>query len=364
MSHLRERKEKICLNCKSVIYGRFCHLCGQENTEPKESFWGLITHFVYDITHFDGKFFDTTRYLLFRPGYLALEYLRGRRASYLNPVRMYIFTSAFFFILFFGFIRDMPTNQAVVAEQRAGLMKEKGELENALVRESDPGKKKALEKKLNKVKQKIAVVGQTGIFKISEEDTGVDQGPPFKDSEYPKTVRAYDSAQRSLSPEKRDNWIQRFGKRKFISINERYPNNGKSFWIKLRDKFYHSIPQMMFVSLPLVALLLRLLYMRRKQYYYVNHIIFTVNLYIAVYILLLVSYGLEALYNWTNIDLFSWLAGLTYIAVFYYVYKAMRNFYQQRRAKTLLKFFLFLLAFFFLISFLLVIYFLTSALQI
>ena len=100
MSHLHERKEKICLNCKSVIYGRFCHVCGQENIEPKETFWGLLTHFVYDVTHFDGKFFDTTKYLLFRPGFLALEYLRGRRASYLNPIRMYVFTSAFFFIIF------------------------------------------------------------------------------------------------------------------------------------------------------------------------------------------------------------------------------------------------------------------------
>ncbi len=28
----------------------------------------------------------------------------GRRASYLDPIRMYIFTSAFFFIVFFSFV--------------------------------------------------------------------------------------------------------------------------------------------------------------------------------------------------------------------------------------------------------------------
>ncbi|MBP0577674.1 DUF3667 domain-containing protein, partial [Campylobacter jejuni] len=76
---------------------------GQENIEPKESFWHLTTHFIYDITHFDGKFFSTLKYLLFRPGFLSKEYLKGRRAGYLHPVKMYVFTSALFFLIFFSF---------------------------------------------------------------------------------------------------------------------------------------------------------------------------------------------------------------------------------------------------------------------
>ena len=101
MGCAQERKEKICLNCTADLQGRYCHICGQENTEPKESVWGLITHFFYDITHFDGKFFSTLKYLAFKPGFLSAEYVKGRRASYLNPIRMYVFTSAIFFIIFF-----------------------------------------------------------------------------------------------------------------------------------------------------------------------------------------------------------------------------------------------------------------------
>lgn len=364
MSHLPERKEKICLNCKSVIYGRFCHVCGQENTEPKETFWGLITHFVYDITHFDGKFFDTTKYLLFRPGYLALEYLRGRRSSYLNPIRMYIFTSAFFFILFFAFIVDMPSNTQVVAEERAELLNEKKELESSLAKETNLQKKEKLQKQLYNVNKKLDFVGKTGLFKISNDTSSEKQGPPFGDGEFAKTINEYDSIQRSLPPEERAGWLSRLVMHKAISINERYPNGGRDFWLKLREKFYHSIPQMMFVSLPLVALILRLLYLRRKQYYYVNHLIFTINLYIAVYILLLIYYGLTALYNFTTFPLFSWLEFFVQLFVLYYVYKAMRNFYQQRRAKTLLKYFLFLIVFFMLMFLLMAVFFFTSALQI
>jgi hypothetical protein len=38
----------------------------------------------------------------FRPGFLSREYMKGRRASYLHPIKMYVFTSAIFFLLFFS----------------------------------------------------------------------------------------------------------------------------------------------------------------------------------------------------------------------------------------------------------------------
>ena len=101
MSHAPERKEKNCLNCGATVLGRFCQVCGQENVVPKESFWKLVIHFFYDITHFDSNFFYTLKYLLFKPGFLSKEYLNGRRARYLNPVKMYVFTSAIFFLIFF-----------------------------------------------------------------------------------------------------------------------------------------------------------------------------------------------------------------------------------------------------------------------
>ena len=102
MSHRPERKEKNCLNCGTTVQGKYCHVCGQENVEPKETFLGMVTHFFNDITHFDGKFFTTLKDLLFKPGFLSAEYMKGRRMRYLNPIRMYVFTSAIFFLIFFS----------------------------------------------------------------------------------------------------------------------------------------------------------------------------------------------------------------------------------------------------------------------
>ena len=70
--------------------------------EPKESVGHLIRHFFEDITHFDGKFFVTVKDLIVRPGFLTREYVAGRRVTYLNPIRMYIFISAVFFVSLFA----------------------------------------------------------------------------------------------------------------------------------------------------------------------------------------------------------------------------------------------------------------------
>src|SRR5579872_4745542 len=98
--HLRE--DKACLNCGAIVPERFCSRCGQENTELKESLGHLIGHFFEDITHFDAKIFVTLKDLVLRPGFLTREYIAGKRVRYLNPVRMYVFISAVFFITVFA----------------------------------------------------------------------------------------------------------------------------------------------------------------------------------------------------------------------------------------------------------------------
>ena len=53
--------------------------------EPKETFWGMVTHFFYDITHFDGKFFVTLKDLLFRPGFFIGGIYEGETSKLSQP---------------------------------------------------------------------------------------------------------------------------------------------------------------------------------------------------------------------------------------------------------------------------------------
>jgi len=109
VSHLPQRKEKNCLNCVTTVVGKYCHLCGQENVEPKESVWHLISHFFNDITHFDGKFFGSFKDLLLSIFFYVYKAMRSfyerKRAKTILKYYMLLFsfliTGAIFMLIFF-----------------------------------------------------------------------------------------------------------------------------------------------------------------------------------------------------------------------------------------------------------------------
>ncbi|MCY7292227.1 MAG: hypothetical protein LH615_08605, partial [Ferruginibacter sp.] len=135
---------------------------------------------------------------------------------------------------------------------------------------------------------------------------------------------------------------------KGFKINEKYGNDKSKTLEVLLDNLFHSIPQTLFFTLPLFAFALQLLYMRSSKHYYVSHIIFTIHLYIFIYIDLLLMYLFGVL---SHIKYLGWLSSVEIIlglGIFYYAYRAMRNFYEQRRWKTLLKLFILCFALLFL----------------
>lgn len=352
MSHAKERDEKICLNCNTPLYGRFCHRCGQENTEPRTSVWGLITHFFYDITHFDGKFFSTTKYLVTRPGFLPKEYMRGRRAAYLNPIRMYIFTSAFFFLIFFSLYSsekfvftqsntyktyvadstkkdkdDTAATLAVVPVDSAGVYRYPG---------SDTAQKVQPLRK-DTVKRTRRTARQDS--EIADDDTT--EGTFTVISCKYSTKEEYDSVQHALPAGERDGWLTRKLTLRKIAVNNKYRHSQKQFWSDAMSGFMHSFPYLLFVSLPLYALYLKLLYIRRKKFYYVDHGMFLIYLYIFTFLFLLVFLGIAEIrqqlsWTWPAI-----IEGIMLIWGIYYAWRAMYIFYDQGRLKTLVKFILF-----------------------
>jgi hypothetical protein len=316
-----------------VVQGRYCHICGQENVETKESVWHLITHFFQDITHFDGKFFTSLKYLIFKPGYLPAEYMQGRRASHLNPVRMYVFTSAVFFLIFFSIFKFNPESN-IETTVNNGVTK----ASVSALKEMDTATYKAFVDGLVKNDSSMRFAYDTAkYFKYLDSTVkGGGNSIRFTPSNY-KTLAEYDSA---LAHGKKHSWFSQMLVRRQFALNEKYKNDGKAMMSAVIDKLIHSIPQILFITLPLFALLLKLLYIRSKQFYYVNHAIFTLYLFIFVFIAMLVTFGLTKLADAFNWQWLNYVNGAIAIAIFFYNYKAMRNFYQQRRAKTIIKYIL------------------------
>jgi len=288
--------------------------------EPVETAWHLITHFFNDITHFDGKFFTTIKLLLFKPGFLPNEYKIGRRVSYLNPVRLYIFTSFIFFLLLFSFFSN-------------------SELEPGI--KINTGKSDEIVKAMDSVtfRNYTAALNNGKPLTWQEYLDFKDTSNTIIKTKY-KSVKEYDSLLQLGKID--DNFLVQKLERKAISLSNKYEgaNGERTLWATLGEQFRHRFPQMLIISLPLFAFFLNLLYWRHKSFNFVTHAVFSIYLYVFIFIILLAILSIEKLQDYYNWSLLGNLLVLLSIGIFYYQAKAMRNFYHQSRGKTLLKMFL------------------------
>jgi hypothetical protein len=88
-----------CLNCGTAITGPYCSQCGQA-THPHRSLLHMIEEFLHGILHFDTKAWRTLPMLAFRPGTLTRDYVYGKRARYISPLALFLFTVFFMFFVF------------------------------------------------------------------------------------------------------------------------------------------------------------------------------------------------------------------------------------------------------------------------
>jgi hypothetical protein len=105
----------------------------------------------------------------------------------------------------------------------------------------------------------------------------------------------------------------------------------------LSDKMFKYMSYAMFFLMPFFALILKLLYIRRRMYY-MQHLIFSINMHTFFFGLSLVIILLDnTLGNIINIS-----SSFLYIILPIYVAKGMRRFYNQGYGKTIAKFFILL----------------------
>src|SRR6478672_7835883 len=86
-----------CHNCGAATKGNFCADCGQETTLHVASAREFLHEFIGHYVALEGKLWKSLALLLFRPGRLTLEYIKGRRVRYVQPLRLYLTFSLIFF---------------------------------------------------------------------------------------------------------------------------------------------------------------------------------------------------------------------------------------------------------------------------
>jgi hypothetical protein len=86
-----------CLNCGTVAHLNYCPNCGQGTRLHVPSAGEFIHEFVAHYIALEGKLWKTLKLLFFKPGMLTVEYIAGRRATYVEPLRIFLTFSILFF---------------------------------------------------------------------------------------------------------------------------------------------------------------------------------------------------------------------------------------------------------------------------
>jgi hypothetical protein len=305
-----------CHNCGSPIIGPYCAICGQERDTHRRSVWSLIGDLFEDIVSFDSRILRTGVALMAEPGEIATAFREGRPHRYVPALRLYFFVSLLFFVILSASGLAIMQFQMVATPEKV--------VHNAqgyFVVTPHPA------------------AGEPTLMPISKAKAE-EPGSKFAFSEethFFSPVGAYHS---DLSPEARaellnysddghphtkapaDSWFEKkiMGAVNRLAADPAALNEPLTTWL----------PRVLFLLLPMSALLLMLFYIRkRKDFYFVDHLIFSLNMHSFVFIVLIVAVGVSQMWDESAVAL---------AAMALYLFIAMKRFYGQNWFWTSLKF--------------------------
>lgn len=125
-----------CQNCGTKLSGEFCHECGQQG-HVHRSVVHVIEEVFHGITHFESRTWRSLPMLAFRPGTLTREYVMGKRARYVPPFAMFLFSIFAMFLAFAfsggpGFVSKAEFSKATAVETaRDNVADAQSELDDA-----------------------------------------------------------------------------------------------------------------------------------------------------------------------------------------------------------------------------------------
>ena len=352
-----------CLNCGTPLdlSDVHCSYCGQLNTTKSLSLTDFLGEFLGSIITYDSKFRYTLKDLLFRPGVITRNFVKGQRLKYANPFRFFLSVSIIYFLLN-GLIATITGENKVFNfndnDQKEVSFGPTGdnvrvfstpndsiEVDSALTKEEEIFDSNA-KKYGYPTKSELDSLIKTGIDKAKKKK---EEGPSYK-------AISEDSLQ-TLSRGNR--WASRLNlyydfhntteienpKQALDSLH--HPINKWNIWGYKRAVTMKSVkdnptefltylvektPFFVFFFTPLYALFFWLIY-SKKKYTYMEHMIFIFHLFSFIFLAMLIAIIPDTL---LGTQIFNGLLfGL--IGPFYY-YKALRNFYQQNRLLTIIKF--------------------------
>ncbi|MEM6738138.1 MAG: DUF3667 domain-containing protein [Bacteroidota bacterium] len=336
---------KICHNCgfESESPFQYCPNCGQKNTDGKITLSALWAEFKDAVFNIESRTWRTLKNL-FIPGRLTVEYFSGRHRQYLHPLRLLLATSVLFIIAMSFQEFQSATNHSYNVKDRILKNYERQRLYRVLVSITDSTHKIFPQ-------QQTQIITDTILTALNDSLRNLlfESGNKFANKYGDKYGDSIDVNHYASFGSK---GIERISKRDFLNMDEeelaavykkeasildRLILKQKVKLIKDESKLSAALighsTWAFLLMMPCLALVLYLLYIRRR-YFYVEHLIFAFHFQAFSFIVLtFLIAGIDIFPRW----IFLMFGAITWV----YLFISMLQVYKQSRVKTLLKSLLF-----------------------
>jgi hypothetical protein len=347
-----------CENCGAELTGRYCSQCGQPAIDYRRSFRHVIVDVLDSFLNWDSKVFATIGLLIVRPWQLTNEFVAGKRVRYLHPLRLYLLASIVFFFTVNYWAKSFHVdNKPLTPEAQS-------ELEEVLKnKDLPPQARAALEKKLQQRSpapeptasppESTATSPETtapppAATASSSEATAspseaaktsppLHESPSKKKRQRPKNEAASGKNEvLQFGPEKSSNrfktWLEHQAK-------EKIGENGTNAQLFL-SSMISNLPYMMLCSIPIFALILKILYIRNRVLY-IDHLIYALHIHTFAYVvsisIILITIGLNRVFPGVLSGL---IIALLWCGFAVQIFLSIRRVYRQGWFKSFIKFWL------------------------
>lgn len=320
-----------CDNCNHEFKGHYCPDCGQEVAEFNRPMGFVLYDFAGNFFSFDTRFFTTFWYMISKPGFLTSEFFAGRRVRYSPPFRIFVFLSFILFLLLQLYSESWLDHKTVLdvktRDKQSGLAFNFGATIDKDAHQAFPDSVEQLEFFNASLLQDSVINPVRSLVQDSVINSGSNLNIDFSDFKSGNirenlniiAVKLEAKLKSETDPEEQK-------KLNSYIVMCRAPEMVISIILKYLSWTF-------FFLLPVFALILKLFYIRRNQFY-IRHLIFSVHLHSYLFLILVVIISLKLIF----LSGIVWIGSILAISFPVYLIVALRKFYGQSLTKTFFKF--------------------------
>src|SRR6266567_7106031 len=314
-----------CENCSAILTGRWCSQCGQAAIDYRRSFRHVIVDALDSFLNFESKFFATIGWLIARPWHLTNQFLAGRRVRYVHPLRLYLLVSILFFFVVNYWGKAIHADPSKLsAEDRAEIAADP----------DIPPKVKAQVQRALDAKgliQPEAQASPSPEAAVPPQPTTTASPPPSVASPSPSGDFGPLLQLDKPTSDPLEKWLEQKAK-------EKMGEHGSKMALFIATLF-SNLPYMMLCCIPLFALVLKVLYVR-KRIFYIDHLVYALHIhsfaYLAIMLIVLITIALNRFIPGVFVG---WIIAALWIAFAAQVFLSIRRVYRQGWFFTVFKFF-------------------------